>query len=148
MESGPKEDSMLRSSWIKTALVSLALTSVPVAYAFADAPAAGSDKEEKLAKHFPMKAAQFEKRVEHRIGKARERLDARLAELSFPQERQKAVHADFDAAAERIRAAAREVEKDGTVTLEEARQMRELAKAERKAITKKYHLGKGKKKKA
>ena len=137
---------MSRSMWIKAALVTLGTSLVPVSYALADAggkPTAAekAEKEKKLEKHFPMPAAKFDKRVEKRILKARARLTERMDDRRVPAEKRKEIYADFEASAAKVRAAAQTAGKDGTVTLDEAKQIRELAKQSRKDLRKKYHLG-------
>lgn len=138
-------------SWIKIALVSLGISAFVPIYAFAgesDKSAQAEGRAEKKAKgdkakHFPMTAAKFKEKVEARITKSKERISAKLNEKNVPADKQKAAIAAFDAGATRVRAAADAAGKDGTVTADEAKGVRELAKQLRKDARGK--LGKGKK---
>jgi hypothetical protein len=101
-----------------------------------------SDKKEKKEKRekadrdqgFPMKAADFKQRVETRIAKVRERVSKMLDKRNVGAEERKAMMARLDQSAAKIRAAADRVGKDGTVTVEEAKEVRLVAKAERQGL--------------
>jgi hypothetical protein len=135
-------------SWIKVALVSLGLAAVP-ALAFAGA---NTDESTALAKgdkdhekKFPMKADTFLEKVNGRIAKAEERVTKRLEERNVPEEKRKEVLAKFSATAEQVRAAAKAAGEDGTVTADEAKQVRKVAKELRGKHKGKKGEGKGKK---
>ncbi len=144
-------------NWLKIALVTVGLSMLAPLSAFAaegaPAPAERVAKKAKgekgdKAKHFPMTAAKFAELVEKRITKSKERLGERLDEANVPADKRKAIMADFDAGATKVRAAAQAAGKDGTVTAEEAKGVRELAKDLRKDARKKHGMkGKGKGKK-
>ena len=139
-------------SWIKIALVSLGISALVPLYAFADDNAAQAwsdarvEKKEKgdKAKHFPMRAAEFKQKVEERITKRRARIEAKMKEKGVPAEKQKTALAAFDAGSAKVRAAAEAAGKDGTVTAEEAKGVRELVKQLRKEAHAKGGKGKGK----
>ncbi len=91
-------------------------------------------KKGERAKNFPMKAEDFRKRVDGRLVKAREKLAAALEKRKVSDDQRKAALKRFDDGAVKVRAAADRAGKDGTVTLEEAKEVRAVAKAERKAM--------------
>ena len=92
------------------------------------------EKKEKgdKAKHFPMPAAEFKTKVDRRITKMRAKMEAKMKEKSVPADKQKTALATFDAGATKVRAAAADAGKDGTVTKEEAKGVHDLAKQLRK----------------
>ncbi|NUO51729.1 MAG: hypothetical protein HOV80_22995 [Polyangiaceae bacterium] len=94
------------------------------------------DKKDKgdHAKNFPMKADVFKKHVDARLAKARGKLAAALEKRKVSEEERNAALKRFDDGAVKVRAAADRAGKDGTVTLEEAKDVRAVAKAERKAM--------------
>ena len=119
----------------------------------ADRPAAaakgrqGKGKRGDIAKHFPMAGDEFVAKVDGRIAKFGERLEARLAKAKKLTDEQKAaIRADFAKGSAAIKGAAGKAAADGTVTLEEAKQVREVTKQVRQKAREKYgHEGKGKK---
>ena len=122
---------LLRSS-IVAAVVGLSV--IPAA-AFADtspAQAGKSDthavREGKNKDAFPMPAAAFKAKVEKRITKAREHMTEHFKKNNVAADKQKEILAKFDAGATKVRAAADKAGSDGTVTKEEAEQVRTLAK--------------------
>jgi Skp family chaperone for outer membrane proteins len=133
-------------SWIKVALVSLGLASVP-AFAFAgdrqEAPVESGVAAEKRAASFPMKSETFLEKVNGRIEKMKDRLTKGLEKRDVPEEKRKELLASFEAGATKIREAAKSAGADGTVTAEEAKEVRAVAKDVRKDL--KSHHGKGKK---
>lgn len=134
---------MLSGKWLKVALVGLGLAVVPASFAFADSGPSSSEAIKKggdKAKKFPMPAAEFQKHVETRIAKRKEKLTEKMTERKVPAEKQKAVLAEFEAGAAKVRAAATEAGKDGTVTLAEATEVHKIAKEQRKEVRSK--LGK------
>jgi hypothetical protein len=86
------------------------------------------------AKNFPMKADEFKKQVDGRLAKARAKLAAALEKRKVSEEARRAALKRFDDGAVKVRAAAERAGKDGTVTLDEAKDVRAVAKAERKAM--------------
>ncbi len=78
---------------------------------------------------FPMPASEFSQRVEARLNRAHERLEARLAKKNPPAEKAAAMRQRFETNAATIRAEAQKAEADGTVTQEEADHVREVARS-------------------
>jgi len=122
------------SRTIRIALAAVSLTALPaIAYAGGngkDAAGHVKDKGEKGEKaQFPMKAAPFRAKVESRITKGRERLVAHLTKKNVAADKQKEILAKFDAATQQVRDATDKVCADGTVTKDEAKSVRELAKS-------------------
>ncbi|NUP06795.1 MAG: hypothetical protein HOW73_12140 [Polyangiaceae bacterium] len=146
------------SRWMKVALVALGLSVVPVSYALADngdaAVAQGAkDGKKGNKKHFPMNGDQFVEKVDARMAKSKTRIDAKLDHKKVPADKQKEILSEFDRGSAKIHAAAVVAAKDGTVTADEAKSVRSLAKETRKAMREKYGIakegkgeGKGKKK--
>jgi hypothetical protein len=140
-------------SWIKIALVSLGISALVPLAAYADDSAGKARSEARVekkgrgdkAKEFPMPTAKFKEKVEGRITKSRARIESKMKEKSVPADKQKTALAAFDAGAVKVRAAADAAGKDGTVTFEEAKGVRELTKQLRKDARGKVA---GKKKKA
>lgn len=143
---------MVRSA---TFALAFALTAAPFS-AFADE---GPDDEVVAAKapgrrddHGPMKAAKFRKIVAKRIGHARARVEHMLDAHGVPALFQRKIRKDFEDGAAQVEAAADRAAKDGAVTKEEAREVRELAKELKREMQEKYlpgsesenHPGKGK----
>lgn len=142
---------MFARSLITSVLSALVVGSaLPAAAAYVGGSAGGDDtaelaqakaekaekkgKKDEHAKAFPMKAEDFWKRVDARLGKARERLAATLEKRKVSEDEKKAAMKRFDDGAVKVRAAAQTAGKDGTVTLDEAKEVRAVAKAERKAM--------------
>ena len=125
----------------------VAVPAVALADATPAAPAAGrrdakADKRgKKDGKQFPMKAATFKDHVEKRIAKAKTKLSEMLERHQVPAAMRAEVMKDFDAGAASVRVAADRVSKDGTVTQEEAKEVRELAKDLKQKARAKYGLG-------
>lgn len=141
-------------SWIKMGVVALGLSVLVPALAWADASAPATELSEKgekgkreKGKHekaFPMEAAKFKEHVEKRIARVKERVTAGMEKHNVPEEKRREVIADLEKGAARIRTAADTAAKDGTVTAEEAKQVRGVAKEVRKEAREKYGHGKGK----
>lgn len=134
---------MLSGKWLKVALVGLGLAVVPASFAFADSGTSSSKAIKEggeKAKKFPMPAAEFQKHVEARIAKRKDKLTEKMAERKVPADKQKEVLAEFEAGSTKVRAAAAQAGKDGTVTLDEAKDVHKVAKEQRKEIRSK--LGK------
>lgn len=100
-----------------------------------------SEHHKKHEKHFPMKADEFEKMLDRRIEHARARMEKIIVERKLPDAVAKQVKQDFENGAAAVRAMAKRVEADGTVTKEEAKEVRELAKDLRKKAAEKYGMG-------
>jgi hypothetical protein len=79
--------------------------------------------------NFPMAAAEFKAKVDARTAKARQHMEDRAAKL--PADQAKELRAKFDAGTAQINAEVAKVTADGTVTAEEAKQVREVAKTAR-----------------
>lgn len=123
---------MFRRS-IRIVLASLALTAVAVpTVAFADAAPVGKQVREKGEKgdkgQFPMAADKFKERVEARITKGRAKLVERLDKKGVDAEKKTAALAKFDEAAKEVRAAVDTACADSTVTADEAKSVRQVAK--------------------
>lgn len=101
-------------------------------------------KAGKHEKHFPMKADEFKDMVEKRIAHGRDRLDKMLKERNVPDAVKTQVKKDYEDGATAVRALAAKVQADGTVTKEEAKQVRVLSKELKQKAREKYNLGKGK----
>jgi hypothetical protein len=118
-------------------------------YAFADAPSDAAPAEARAGKekgkHFPMASVKFKEIVEKRIAKVKERIADRMDKRNVPADKQKEIMAEVDAGAARVRAAADQAGKDGTVTAEEAKTVRAVVKDVRKDAREKLGKGKGKK---
>jgi hypothetical protein len=134
------------SSLARSVAVSLALA---IGIAPLAASAQEKDKQEQAGKrgdkrgekhgkkHFPMKADEFKKHVENRITRSIEKLDTVLAKRNVPVAKRAEIKKDVEAAAVLVRAAAARVAADGTVTKEEAKEVRGLAKdMKKKAMAK------------
>jgi hypothetical protein len=110
---------MIRSKLV----ASLALATI----AFAAVPAFAGMKDD--PSQFPMAAAQFRQKVEARQQKMRERFDAAVAEKKIPAEKVAEVRARLAEGQAKVKAEVDRVCADGTVTLDEAKQVRQLAKS-------------------
>jgi hypothetical protein len=134
---------LIRSLVVAT-LVSAAL---PVVALAAPSDAAHDDRQgEKGAKgekRFPMEAAKFRARAEERLAKVKGRLEAKLDERKVPAEKRAKALAKFEASAKQIRAAVERVAKDGTVSKDEAREVRELARELRQKARGEHRKNKG-----
>jgi hypothetical protein len=116
---------LIRSLIVAT-LVSAAL---PVVALAAPGDAAREDRQgEKGEKQFPMEAAKFRDRAEERLAKVKGRLEAKLDARKVPADKRAKALEKFEANAKQIRAAVDRVAKDGTVTKDEAREVRKLAR--------------------
>jgi hypothetical protein len=135
------------SSFVRSAAVALALAFVAApTVALADEPAAGHREHGKQhgdRAAFPMKADAFQQLVERRIAKAHEHMERILTGKAVPEVVATAVRKDFEDGAGRVRAAAKAAEKNGVVSKEEARAVRELAKDIVDRMRDKYGMPKG-----
>jgi len=120
------------SRTIRIALAAASLVALPaIAYAGGngkDAPAEHTKGKDGKAQ-FPMQADAFRAKVETRITKGRERLVAHLTKKNVDADKQKEILAKFDDGAAKVRAATDSACADGTVTKEEAKGVRDLAKS-------------------
>ena len=89
---------------------------------------------------FPMKGPEFMTKVDARIQKTREKVSEHVAKKNLPEATKKQVLAEVDAGAAKVRAAATKAAADGTVTKEEAKQVRELAHEVKKDLRAKAGL--------
>ena len=133
---------------IRIALASLALVAVAVpVVAFADSANAGQVGEKGDGKgekgQFPMAADKFKEKVEARITKARQHLVDHMTKKGVDADKQKSNLEEFDAAAKQVRDATDTACTDGTVTKEEAKGVRDLAKKLHHEAKAKHGKGKG-----
>lgn len=84
-----------------------------------------SDKGERAS--FPMPAPAFKQKVDGRLAKARVRMEKRAAKLGG--EEAKDLRAKFDAGAAQVNQEVAKATADGTVTKDEAKRVREAARA-------------------
>jgi hypothetical protein len=77
---------------------------------------------------YPMPAAAFQRRVDSRLQRAKTRLEALIAEQRLDEAQANELRSRFDAAAEEVEAEAQRACADGTVTLDEARAVRRMAR--------------------
>lgn len=78
-------------------------------------------------KNFPMPAADFKAKVDTKTAKAKQRMEEQAAKL--PADQAKELRAKFDAGTAQINAEVSKAVADGTVTLDEANKVREVAKS-------------------
>ncbi|MBI4701815.1 MAG: hypothetical protein HY744_11770 [Deltaproteobacteria bacterium] len=90
------------------------------------------------ARRFPMDGKLFLERVETRLAKAQARLEQALERRKVPPKMKQEIEADFAKGAAAIRKAAQHAAADGTVTREEAREVRELVREIRHKAREKY----------
>jgi hypothetical protein len=81
------------------------------------------------AKNFPMPAAEFKSKVDARTAKARQRMEEKATGLAA--DHAKELRAKFDSGVAQVNAEVSKATADGTVTLEEAKKVREVAKSVR-----------------
>ena len=113
-------------------VVTLALVSSLVAVPALAAPVAGGDApahvahgkngEGKHGKKFPMAAAEFKTKADERLAKARAHMEQRAAKL--PADKAKELRTGFEAGAAKVNAEVAKATADGTVTKDEAGQVR------------------------
>ena len=121
--------------------LALALSAVPAA-ALAGSKDGGA--EAKKGHAFPMPAASFNQLIEKRITKAREHLTRKMDKHNLPAATKTQAKKDFEDGATAVRALSAKVGADGTVTKDEAKQVRSLVKEMQQKAREKYGLGKGK----
>ena len=76
-----------------------------------------------------MPAATFKANVEKRIEKGRERITERMAKKNVPADKQNVILTKYDAGAAKVIVEVDKVGADGTVTKQEAAQVRALARS-------------------
>ncbi len=127
------------------------------AFAFVAAPIAASADEkpkaprvEKVSKRhhdkaeFPMEPTKFTEIVDRKIEHARTKMEAIMTAGAVPDGVKAQVRKDFEAAAVKVRAAAKEAGKDGKVTKEEAKDVRQESRTFMKQLREKYGKDKDK----
>lgn len=137
-------------TFIRTLAIAAACASIaaPLA-ASAEEKVDKTPRVEKVAKRhhdkgeFPMTPEKFEKIVEKKIEKTRSKMESILTAAALPDAVKAQVRKDFDAAAAKVRAAAKEAGKDGKVTKEEAKDVRKQARSFVKELRAKYGKDKG-----
>ncbi|MDB4942361.1 MAG: hypothetical protein JWP97_1895 [Labilithrix sp.] len=116
----------MRSTIVAAVVLTFAsLVAVPAfaAPAQSSAPAKSQRAEgDKGQKHFPMPAAEFKAKVEHRMQKARAHLEERVAKLDANEAKE--ARAKFEAVAANVNAEVAKACADGTVTADEAKAVR------------------------
>ena len=125
--------------------LTLAVAAIP-ATAFAEtnrpAPTAAKGGAKKgKEKHFPIEAQKFQELVDQRISKAREHMETALEAHHVPDVIKAQIRKDFESGASEVRAAAKRVGTDGTVTKDEAKEVRDLAKSLKEKAREKYLPG-------
>jgi len=108
----------MRSLFIGTVL---ALSTI-----FAAAPAMAGENGGREKMSFPMPAATFKAKIDARQAKAREHMEKRAVTLNAEQA--KALRAKFDANVAKVNAEVAKASADGTVTKEEAKDVRKVAR--------------------
>jgi hypothetical protein len=131
--------------FVRPVAVSLALA-LAVAPAAAFAGSKDKSAEVKREHAFPMAAESFNKLIEKRLTKAREHLVRKLDKRNAPEAIKTQAKKEFDDGAAAVRALSAKAQADGTVTKDEAKQVRALAKDLKQKAREKYNLGKGKRK--
>ena len=124
--------SVVRSAAVAVALAAIAVPSV----AFASPKGDRNGEHAEHEKHFPMKADRFREHLEKRIAKAKAHLEKQLDAHKVDAAMRTRIEKEFDAGAAQVRAAAAKAEADGTVTADEAKDVRDLAKRLRKEAKK------------
>ena len=136
---------MMFRSFVRPLFValSLAFATTAAAPAFADGAGAkaaehkegkGKDK----AKHFPIAADKFNKMVDSRLAKAKDKLEEGLTKHKVESDKKTKILKDFDDGAALVRAAAKRAGKDGEVTKDEAKEVRGLVKTLREQMRAKF----------
>ncbi len=93
---------------------------------------------------FPMDSTKFNDIVEKKIEVARAQMELLMTANSLPDGVKAQIRKDFDAAAAKVRSAAKEAGKDGKVTKDEAKDVRHQAKEIVKQMREKYGKDKDK----
>lgn len=131
-------------SMVRAFAVALAVFVVP-GMAMAAGPEGRAEKVQRgdrgdHEKAFPMKGADFIAKVEARIQKVRSRVQERIAKMPLTDAQKKQVMAEVDAGSAKVKVAAQKAAADGTVTKEEGKQVRDLAKEVKRELRAKAGL--------
>lgn len=110
----------------------------------ADQKPAQEQRDQKAKPNFPMKAEDFRKMVNERLSKMQARFDKMLSKKNPPAEKKEQMKKAFDAGIAKIKAAVDKAAADSTVTQEEAKEVRQVVKAQRKELRAHHGKGKGK----
>lgn len=82
-------------------------------------------------KNFPMPAAEFKTHTEARLAKAKEHLEAHISKKQLPAEKAKELREKLAAVTVKVNAQVEKATADGTVTKEEAKEVRAILKEAR-----------------
>lgn len=106
------------------AMTALSMTLGAAGVAFAHE--AGEQREKPV---FPMKADEFQKRIDGKVSKMRERLEHRLTEKQVPADKAKEIRARFESNVTQLTDATKKATADGVVTADEAKEVRAVMHA-------------------
>jgi len=112
---------------ILAALLAISALSVVALPGVASAHGRDEARSAEWAKKFPMPAAEFKQHSEARLAKVRARVEEKIGKL--PADKAKEVRAKFAENETKIRAEVDRVAADGTVTLDEAKGVKALARS-------------------
>ena len=115
----------------------LAIASLVAVPAFAKGEGKGHAKQS-----FPMPAADFKAKVDAKNAKAKQHMETQASKL--PADQAKELRAKFDAGTTQINAEVAKATADGTVTADEAKKVREVAKTVHPHAKGGHGKGKGK----
>lgn len=124
---------------LKKVLATLAALTLTLGVPAAALANTGDAAEAQGHPKFPMAAAEFRQKVDHRMTKAREKMERRASKLGAEQAKE--LRARFNAGAAQVQQEVTKVTADGTVTKDEARQVRAAVRA---AIPRRHHGNHGK----
>ena len=111
---------------MKRFLIALTAMSLTLGAAGAAYAHEGGPREKPV---FPMKADEFQKRIDGKVTKMRERMEHRLTKKEVPADKAKEMRARFDANVAQLTEATKKATADGVVTEEEAKQVRAVMHA-------------------
>jgi hypothetical protein len=122
-----------RSSFARSRSVStrFLVPVLAVALSLVASSAFARGKGGKGGRHFPMPAAEFKTHSEARLAKAKERLEAHITKQQLPAEKAKELRDAFAAGVAKVNAQIDKAVADGTVTKEEAKEVRAVMKEAR-----------------
>ena len=103
-----------------------------LALSLAVGTAAAKGKGGGHGKHFPMPAAEFKTHTEARLAKAKEHLEAHISKQQLPAEKAKELRDKLAAVTVKVNAQVEKAAADGTVTKEEAKEVRAILKEARR----------------
>jgi hypothetical protein len=114
---------------LAAAVASTCLLACDLATAAASPPAASAVAQDaQSTASFPMKGEDFVARVNERLAQAEAQLEAKLAKSKASESDKAEVRRRFKSGVAKVRSAAQAAAADGTVTREEAKQVRALAR--------------------